>query len=54
MDTVQLPDSIRPVLANGIPSTIVTCSGDVMGDDADRANGHCDISISSTRSAAKP
>ncbi len=28
MDTTRLPDSIRPVLANGIPAMIVTCSGD--------------------------
>ena len=28
MQTTQLPDAIRPVLGNGVPCTIATCSSD--------------------------
>jgi hypothetical protein len=27
-DTVKLPDEIKPVMQNGIPATVVTCSAD--------------------------
>jgi hypothetical protein len=27
-DTVKLPDDIKPVMQNGIPATVVTCSAD--------------------------
>jgi hypothetical protein len=27
-DAVQLPDDIRPVMENGLPATVVTCSAD--------------------------